>query len=234
MITLIKYAPAFGLADASPFAIKTEVLLKLAAVPYQIEIATNPRRGPKGKLPAVLDDGALIGDSEIIRWHLERKYGADFDKGLSEVERARAHAYARMLEERTYWALIHSRWIEAANWPLTREALFAGMPAVVRSFVPTIARRQVRGYLHAHGLGRHSREELYRMGCADVRAVATELGDKPYFLGAEPKAVDATVFGMIASILLPPIPSPLRDEAAQHANLAAYCRRMRGRFYPEM
>lgn len=232
MITLIKYAPAFGLSDPSPFCMKAELLLKLSGLPYVNEIAGDPRRGPKGKLPAIVDDGTTIGDSEIIRWHIEAKYKIAFDKGLTEFEKARSHAFARMLEERTYWAIVYSRWIEPENWPAFSAALFAGMPPVLRNLIPPIARRKVRGYLKAQGIGRHSRDELYKMAAADIRAVAVELADKAFFMGPEPKGIDATVYAFMASIVEAPFETPLKAEALRHANLMAYCRRMKGRFFP--
>jgi glutathione S-transferase len=229
MITLIRFPPAFDLPDPSPFGMKAEMLLKLAGLPYDVEIATDPRKGPKGKLPAIRDDGAVIGDSEIIRWHLERKYKLDLDQGLDAAARATAHSFARMIEERTYWVIVYSRWMD--NWAATRAGLFAAMPPVLRSIVPPIARRKVRSYLNAHGIGRHSRDEMYEMAARDVRAVATQLADTPYFMGGNPSSADATVYGFMASIIDAPIPSPLKDEALRHANLVAYNDRMRTRFY---
>ena len=229
MITLIRFAPAFGVPDPSPFGIKVEVLLKLAGLPYQSEIAGNPARGPKGKLPAIRDEGVLIGDSELIRGYLEQRYKLDLDQGLDPAARATAHAFARMLEERTYWAVVYSRWID--NWPTLRAAFFDTLPPVVRTLVPLVAQRKVRGYLHAHGLGRHSRDEIYAMAVRDIRAVATQLADTPYFMGATASSADATVYGVMASIMDAEIPSPLKDEALRHANLVAYNARLRERFY---
>jgi len=229
MITLLRYGPAFGLPDPSAFCMKVELLLKLADLPYELDTVGNPRRGPKGKLPALRDDGTLIGDSELIRRHLERKYGVDFDRGLDEAARATAHAFGRMLEERTYWVMVYNRWVE--NWPAMRAAFFSGLPPVVRSVVPALVRRKIRSDLHAQGVGRHSRDELYAMGVADMRAVATQLADTPYFMGAAPTAVDATVYAFVAGILDPPFESPVKDEVRRHANLVAYGARMRQRFY---
>jgi glutathione S-transferase len=229
MITLIRYAPAFNLPDPSPFGLKAEMLLKLAGLPYRSEIASNPAAGPKGKLPAIRDGGAVIGDSEIIRWHIEQTYKLDLDQGLDAAARATGHAFARMLEERTYWAIVYSRWID--NWPTVRAAFFGALPPVVRTLVPLIAHRKVRSYLHGHGLGRHSRDEIYAMAARDIRAVATQLADTPYFMGGAPSSADATVYAFTASIMDASIASPLKDEALRHANLVAYNARLRERFY---
>ncbi len=231
MIKLIQFPRMLGLPNPSPFCIKVEVLLKMAGLAYECEFVANPGKGPKGKLPAIVDDGQAIGDSEIIRWHLERKYGVDFDKGLSPTERAVGHAFARMAEERTYWVLVYSRWIEDANWPLFRDTLFAGMPGLVRGLIGPQVRKRVRRMLRAHGLGLHSRDEIYAMGAKDIDAVSTQLGAKPFLLGPEPASVDAAVWPYIVGTLVPPLASPLKQAIQKHANLVEYSERMRARFF---
>jgi len=231
MIKLFQFPPAFGLPNPSPFCMKAEILLKMADVAYETVVSANPRKGPKGKLPAIEDDGLTIGDSELIRLHLERKYGVDFDKGLDRPMRAVAHAFARMLEERSYWAAVYNRWIDARNWPTVRRTFFGSLPPILRSLVPLVAQRKVRGYLYAQGIGRHTEEEIYAFGNADIRALAAWLGDKPCFMGAEPTGVDATVYPFVAGVMTPTFPSPLRTEALRHANLVHYAERMRSRYF---
>jgi len=231
MIKLIQFPRMLGLPNPSPFCIKVEVLLKMAGVAYECEFAANPGKGPKGKLPAIVDDGEAMGDSELIRWHLERKYAVDFDKGLGPAERAVGHAFARMAEERTYWVLVYSRWIEQANWPLFRDTLFAGMPGLLRAVLGPPIRRRVRNMLRAQGLGLHSRDEIYAMGAKDVDAISAELGTKPFLLGTEPTSVDAAVWPYILGTLVPPLESPLKQAIQKHANLVDYSERMRARFF---
>ena len=231
MIKLIQFPPAFGVPNPSPFCMKVEILLKMAGLPYTSEQVRDPRRGPKGKLPAIEDGGELIGDSELIRGHLERKYGVDFDKGLDQRERAVAHAFARMLEERTYWTVVYSRWIDGRNWPKVRAVFFGGLPPVMRSLVPRLIQRQVRQQLHRQGVGRHAPREIYAMGVADLNVVATQLGDKPFFMGAAPTGVDAVVYAFLENIIVPPLDSPMKTMALGHANLVAYAQRMRELYF---
>ncbi len=81
MITLYGFGAGFGLPDASPFVIKTQVLLQLAGQPYVLD-QLGFGKAPKGKLPYLDDAGTVVSDSTFIRWHLEKKYGVDFDQGL--------------------------------------------------------------------------------------------------------------------------------------------------------
>ena len=91
MITLATFGPGFGLPDPSPFVTKADVLLQMSGGPFEKK-TLGLRQAPKGKLPFIVDDGETIADSTFIRGHLERKYGVDFDKGLTPAQRGAAWA----------------------------------------------------------------------------------------------------------------------------------------------
>src|SRR5947209_16311854 len=98
MITLYTFGPAFGLPDPSPFVTKAEMLLKLAGLPYRTD-TSGFGKAPKGKLPYIEDDGERVADSTFIRFHIEKKYGFDFDAGLDAQQRATAWAFEKMAED---------------------------------------------------------------------------------------------------------------------------------------
>jgi glutathione S-transferase len=97
MVTLYTFGPYFGLPDASPFVIKTMLLLKFAGLDYR-EDRGGFRKAPKGKLPYINDDGTVVPDSAFIRFHIEKKYGVDFDAGLTLEQKAVAWAIENMCE----------------------------------------------------------------------------------------------------------------------------------------
>jgi hypothetical protein len=70
----------FGLPDGSPFVIKAKLLLNSLALEYS-EDRGGYRKAPKGKLPYTNDNGIIVADSTFIRFHIEKKYGFDFDAG---------------------------------------------------------------------------------------------------------------------------------------------------------
>lgn len=231
---LFQYPAAFGLPCPSPFCTKAEVLLKMAGQEYQDIRVNDPRKGPKGKLPAIEVSGRIIGDSELIRYELEKSTGFDFDAGLSAEEKAVSHAMSRMIEERLYWTIVHSRWMDDASFAVIRESFFASMPPVVRNIIPIVARRQVRGYLHGQGLGRHSRDEVMAFAKRDIDALATFLGGKTWMMGETPAGLDATAYAHIANIAVPPHRmNPLRSMVHGHANLMDYIERCRLLWFPD-
>lgn len=224
-ITLVQYRRGFGVPNLSPFCMKAEILLKMAGADYDIETLDDPRKTPKGKLPMIRDGGQIIADSSFIQSHLEQHHGAQFYPGTTARDRAIGHAVSRMCEERTYWALVYARWVEPSNWPKIRDFWFGGMPPVIRSIVPKLAIKEVKANLKAHGIGRHSRDDIYALGASDIDAIAAVLGDQEYILGSTPTAADASAYPIIENALMADFPSPLLDAAKAHDTLNAYAAR---------
>jgi glutathione S-transferase len=233
LIALHGFGPAFGLPDASPFVTKAEVLLKMAGLPYLFE-AGNLSKAPKRKLPYIVDDGETIADSTFIRWHLERKYKIDFDRGLSAEQRAVAWAFEKMLEEHLYWPLVQVRWMNDANFAKGPKQFFSSIPSPVRPLVTAMVRRQLRRTLYGQGTGRHSPAEIAALGARSIEATADYLGRKSFMMGAEPTGLDATAFAFVASALCPIFETELRSAAERHENLRRYVGRMTARFYPDL
>jgi glutathione S-transferase len=189
---------------------------------------------PKGKLPYVDDDGIVVADSTFIRWHIEKKHGVDFDQGLDAGQRATGWAFEKMAEDHLYWVAVYERWMDDENFRKGPIVFFQRVPAPIRPFVTAIVRRNLRARLRGQGLGRHSRDEIPALGTRSIDAIAEFLADKPYFMGAEPTGVDATMFAFAAGVLCPVFKSALRGAAEQHDNLRRYVGRMTARFYPEI
>jgi glutathione S-transferase len=228
MLTLYGFGPAFGLPDPSAFVMKSQVQLKMAGLAYKFERAA-PRDAPKGKIPFIKVGAHRVGDSTFIRAHIEKHHHFDFDKGLCTVERSLAWAMERMLEDHLYFAILHMRWMDDENWQKGPLHFFDGAP----ESVATAARERVREMLHAHGIGRHSSEEIAQLGGRSLSALSAFLGDKPYLMGEAPSGADATAFGMVAAALTPFFSGELQRRAQAHPNLVAYRDRMMRQYYSD-
>jgi glutathione S-transferase len=228
MITLFGFGPAFGLPDPSPFVMKTEVQLKMAGLSYKWQRG-GPLAAPKGKIPFIDDNGLVVADSTFIRSHLEAAYRVDLDSGLLTFERALAWAMERMLEDHLYFAMLHARWMDDANFAKGPAHFFDGAPEGARE----AGRERVRATLHGHGLGRHSGAEIAELAGRSLGALSDFLGDKPYLMGERICGTDATMFAMLAGILTPFFETRLRDIALGYKNLVAYSERMMQHHYPE-
>ncbi len=235
MITLYTFGPYFGLPDASPFVHKAMALLKIAQLPFAIQVVSPKDLGktPKGKLPYIEDGGEIIADSSFIRWHIEKKYGFDFDKDLSSYERATAWALEKMLEDHLYWILVRTRWLDEANFAKGPARFFDVLPWPLSSVIRSVAQKKVRANLHAQGTGRYSPSELLAIGKKDMEAVSAILGDKPYLFGNEPCGADATALAFVQGMLCPHFESPVRSCAESYPKVVAYVERMQQRYFAQ-
>jgi glutathione S-transferase len=222
MVTLHKGPAAFGLSDVSPFCLKLESYLRMAGIPYTPKPAAFGK-APKGKIPFIEEDGSFLGDSQLIIEHLKRKHGDTLDAKLGAEDIAKGHLVRRMLEESTYFHVVHERWVMDEGFRLYKPIFEALFPPVVGKVVVPMIRRGVTKSLHTQGLGRHRPEEMLEMGKADVSA--------PYLLGEHPTSFDATFYAIIASIVAFPVDSPLRKYTLGQQNLVRYCERFQQRFF---
>jgi glutathione S-transferase len=231
MIKLYQFSPAWGLPNPSPFCMKVETYLRMVGLPYETINGALPFKAPKKKLPYIEDGRQLIADSGFILEYLKKTYGDPLDTALSDADRVIAHALRRLFEESLYWVALYTRWMEESIYVETRQVFFGGIPSMVRDLIAGRIRREIRRSLVAQGMGRHSREEIYEIGKADLNAISLWLGDKSFFMGATPTSLDAIAYAFLANILVPPLESPLKDHAISLPNLRAYCERMKTQYY---
>lgn len=231
MIRLHQYPPMFGIPNPSPFCMKVETWLRMTKLPFEIVRVVDPRKGPKGKVPWIEDKGRTVADSAFIIEYLKEAYGDPLHSHLGAEERATSLALQRLIEEHLYWAIAYGRFLDETAWPSTKTEFLAGFPAPLRPLVGRLVRKTIAKSLHLQGLGRHSQEELYRLGCDDLTALSTFLGDKPYFFGKEPTEIDATAYGFLAQVLWAPGSRQMREHMEQTRNLPAFCEKLKKTFY---
>lgn len=233
MITLYQFYRAWGLPNASPFCMKIETYLRMANLPYETKFINNPQQAPKGKLPYIQIDGVNYPDSELIIDELKKCYGDPLDNDLTEEQRALAVLLDNTFCERMYWVVVYMRWQNDAGWAMVKEGYFGKLPALAKLFVPSMIRKKMLKALYLQGNGRHSTDEIIRLGCKTIDALACILGDKLYFLGDKPTSIDATAFAFIANMLMSPINDALKQHALQFDTVKAYCLRMWNEYYAD-
>ena len=232
MIKLYQFPPAWGLPNPSSFCMKVEVFMRMAKIPYEVEIWRDPRKAPKGKLPMIEHEGRLIPDSRFCVDYLTETFEVPLDAHLTAEEKAIGFALQSMLEEHFYWALVYNRWIDQTVWPVVRDQFFGFMPFPLRVIVPMLIRRDVKAALHGQGMGRHAENEIYFLAGDCLRAVSDLLGDRPFILGDRPTSFDATTYASIANAALVPFDTELQRTAKALPNLLGYCERMKDRYFP--
>lgn len=226
MIEFFKFPENFGVRDASPFVLKLETYLRLAGLDYKTTLMADPRKAPKGKLPYIIDKGQKIADSSICIEYLKKTYGDPLSKGLSKEQHAVGHAVKTMLEERTYWVLVQTRWMDPKGQSIVFEAWFGNIPRFIRGFITGKIVKDMTAAMDGHGIGRHTPEEIFEFGLKDLRTFEAVLGDKAFLLGDKPSEYDAAGYGFLANFMAKPFPSPMTKYIAASKTLNAYIDRV--------
>lgn len=239
MIKLFQLPRVWGLPSISPPCMRLETWMRMTDISYEARVMDPVNYPiPKGKIPYIEENGMIMGDSTLIIDYLRRTRNVDPDARLTPTERAISTAFSRMLTENTYWITVHDRYVYEPGWAVYRELIrpmiTVGAPIeqheeIIAGFKQTI----LAGY-HGHGLGRHTSEEVIQIMKADLDAVSTFLGDKPFFFGDKPTGVDATAYAVVANVINVPLDTQLARFGRELPNLVAYCKRMQDRFFPDL
>jgi glutathione S-transferase len=225
MITLATYAAQFGTRSSSPFGIKAEYLLNMAGAEWTRRDEADPRKYPKGKLPAIIIDGEIIGGSDNIQADLEDQ-GHDFYAGFSAQDKASAHAFIRMAEEHMYFHLVLDRWGNDAVWPTIRDVYFEAIPKIPRLLITRGLRSKLMKGMIAQGLGRLTPAERMERIEPDLHAIASRLSEGPYLFGDTPCAADASVAAVLIAMRGTPITTALSNRIATDKTLSDYADRV--------
>jgi glutathione S-transferase len=232
-LKLFQFPRVFSIPNLSPFCCKLETWLRIVRIPYAVVDTPDPRKGPRGQLPFIEDAGVRIADSSHIVDHLVKTHGVDPDAGLDPSQRAIGLLVQRTLENHYAFILAYTHLVREEGLQHTRSR-FDAVPGLVRPLVAAMVCRSITKVLRQQGTMRHSHEEIFESALRDWRAVLTVMSKGPFFFGDEPTGIDAIVFGALATTVLTPIESPIRDFLRSQPACVAYTERMRSRFFPEL
>lgn len=233
MIKLYKFGQIGDVCDASPFCVKVEAYLRLAGLPYEtLSGAQYLRKAPKGKLPYIEDNGRIVPDSSFILKYLKETYGDNIDSHLSDIDKAIAHAFIKMIDENLYWVLVHARWRLEHNATTLNKLFFRDIPFPLNKIIAFKAHDDVKKALYKQGIGRHSKDEIAEIGNLDLKALSDFLGNKTYFFGDKPTSLDITAYGILSQMILVSVFSaPIFDKAKSYKNLVEFTNRFHENYF---
>ena len=251
-LSLYLFSELGQLPDASPFCNKLEAFLRVANVPFEaIPLSRSLQvSAPSGKRPFVSLNGEIIADSSVIIEKIQDRYQElmsaagrppalkpdtqghfHLDASLNDAQRGISRAFCRMLQESTYWVVVHDRWVEDSNWVLYFPIIASGI-AIPSCFkwplFNFIVRRSIRQTLWAQGTGRLPRARVYEDGSRDFQALSDLLGSDAFFFGQPfPTMLDIVAYSFVSAFSMAPFSSPVKEHLQAHCrNLVAHSQRL--------
>lgn len=166
VVTLHMFHRARTCPNPSPFPIKLETYLRMAGIEYQPDF--EEQMSAKGKSPWITVNGVDVADSQLAVEYLADTLGKDVDSHLSQEDRVVSRALRIMIEEHFYWCLAMERWVycEGRDAAQIFPPLFPSFfpQALVRYLCKTMGAGLVGKQARAAGIGRHSKEEVEKLG----------------------------------------------------------------------
>ena len=129
-------------------------------------------------------------DSKFTIDFLIKEYNIDLSDHLTPNEKSIARSFLKMCEESTRWVGIVHRFRYG-------KAKDVGMSPVVFKIIGDKMLKES----NSQGYGKHSQEELYQIGRADLTAIDNFIGDKKFLMGDQPCNEDAGVFACLCQII---------------------------------
>ena len=226
MITLFTFPEAFGLRNVSPYCLKVEMALAYLKLDFEIALESDPRKGPKDKLPFIIKDGVTYDDSELILKHLDEETSGGLYGQLTPSEIAVGTAFARLADDHLYWIMVASRWLEDDWFDNVRKGFFGNLPPVIGPLISFVARRQVKQTYNLHGLGRHSKAQQKWFARRDLQAIDAIVSQQQYIVGNRLTVYDFSVASLLAGILDNKPHTWLTKIAEEYPALAEYAERV--------
>lgn len=234
-VRIVGMKPVWGLPSPSPFCLKLETWLRIAGIPYDSLGLNRPPQSKTGKVPyLLLDDGAILADTNVIIRTLAHERCIDLGLEQSSEEQARAHAILRLVEESLYFAAVWERWMLPECWPITRDGYFGMLPGPLRPLFAGLVRRKLKAALYGQGILRYEPDEIAARAVGDIRALSALLGQRAFFQGERAGVADAAVYGALANLLGFPGQTPLKTAVQACPNLVAFCRRIESAYWTEL
>jgi len=230
-VYLVQFPVSPDVRSISPFSLKVETWLRLKGIPY--ENIYTLRFGRKGQIPYIELNGEQIPDSNVIIKRLAQHFNVKPDESFYPEQEALGHTVVRMIENHTCKGNFLWRYVNMGgefipryfNW-LTPRRL-----AVTKFFFD----KSMRLSMYAHGIGRHSTEEINNFVCEDLHAISRLLGDKKYFFGEKLSETDCALFGHLAQFYYVNLSDfPMKNYlVGECPNLVSYIQRIREDIWPD-
>jgi hypothetical protein len=129
--------------------------------------------------------------------------------------------------------MVYERWCVDKNFAAFVAEEFATIPWLLRPAIAWYIRRVSKNGLWAHGIGRHSVEEVKALQEEAVKMLEARLDGRVYFHGDEkPSEIDLILYGSLASAVATEANPQLKELILKSPIMVAFVKRLTKSLFP--
>ena len=249
-----------GSVSSSPACIKLAAYCRIAGIPHEA-VEADFGKAPNHKVPYIVHNGNIIGDSQLIIRYLENTYSIDettkklmvnneyklpksyvpFSR-LSAKDQSMSDLIRSVCEGELYWGLVSIRWLGAIGigkseslWYKTVLYYFNAIPSFLRGLITNMLRANIYNNAYGQGLSRHSPDDQIYLIKRDLTALSQQLGKNLFFLGNFPSECDCAAFGILEALCDDKWPNEINTFIKTDcANLLDYQKRIKSSLFHDV
>lgn len=228
-----------GVLHFSPFTLKLETYLRMAKIDYEFIPSFVP--SSKGQAPWIELNGQQYADSNMIINMLAKYFNVNTETELTKEQLGTSLAFQVMMDNYFCWTYAYYRYTVKTKEVV--DMLFFGNPddavplslrLTPRFMIERSIHNWVKPKLYAHGIGRHTIDEIVQIGAEEIQAISNYLGEKKFLMGETPSMVDCWMFGHLTQITDCPIDYPFKSLLKSDCrNVVEYVDRIRDMYWPD-
>ncbi|KAJ1969407.1 hypothetical protein IWQ62_000641 [Dispira parvispora] len=222
--------------SVSLFCLKLETFLRMTRIPYK-KVDADFSQCPLGKVPFIAYKGQIVADSShIIDWLVhDAQLAPDLDKALAPRLVANSLAYKALIEKELGYLMAWEIWTSTEAWPHSRDAIFGGVPGLLRGWVSGMVRAKVINRYDGDGFKGYPESLAWDRVERAMQSLSVLVDRNEYVLGLEsPTTLDAVVYAfLIRSLALPNTNPKTSAIVRRFPNLVDYANRISEKYFPD-
>uniref|UniRef100_A0A6A7FRH2 Metaxin-1-like n=1 Tax=Hirondellea gigas TaxID=1518452 RepID=A0A6A7FRH2_9CRUS len=229
--------PEWGIPSMDLESLQMMLYVKFAGAPVTIIKSAMPASAPSRSLPVfTCSEGNYTNFDSMTTFLRKQNYSCDHD--LSGRQCADVLAYGNLLKDKLYPALLYLWWVEPNNYTnVIHNWFYSRMRFPFKLWVPSNKHKVATQFIEAlydepdNTVALET--ELLKHAQECLTMVSHRLGEKDYFFGQSPTAVDALLIPYLTLLLKVDLKVPvLQNHVKACPNLTRYVLKTLQKFFP--
>lgn len=177
--------------------VKVECFLRVAGIPYVAHFTNDSSLSPNGRLPFIVLNGTVLGESESIVQFLSEAMRVSIDAHLTPQDHAKGLMVRRMVETSINYGLNRTTFVDYPRYMADMFSKEYALEPIMSSILVRGMRNATLRVLNAVGHGTLSQDQYEVEFLRDLQSLETLLGGQKCLFGSTPTTYDCSIYAWL-------------------------------------